>query len=52
MSLEYGQVDEAGLFEQPLYADLSVNDMAEFRPKAGDTLRVCLPPERLRVFAA
>ena len=38
--------------EQPLFADLSVNDMAEFRPKAGDTLRLCIPPDRLRVFAA
>jgi iron(III) transport system ATP-binding protein len=38
--------------DQPLYADLSVNDMAWFRPKSGDRLRVSLPPERLRVFAA
>ena len=36
--------------EQPLYADLSVNDMAEFHPKPGDTLRVALPAERIRVF--
>ena len=35
---------------QPLTADLSMNDMAEFHPKAGDTLRVAVPPERLRVF--
>ena len=38
--------------EQPLYADLSVNDMAEFHPQPGDTLRVALPPGKLRVFAA
>lgn len=37
--------------EQPLTADLSLNDMAEFDPKPGDTLRVAVPPERLRVFA-
>jgi iron(III) transport system ATP-binding protein len=36
---------------QALTADLSLNDMAEFHPKPGDTLRVALPPERLRVFA-
>jgi iron(III) transport system ATP-binding protein len=38
--------------EQPLFADLSVNDMAEFHPKPGDTLRVAVPADRLRVFAA
>ena len=38
--------------EQPLYADLSVNDMTEFHPKPGDTLRVAVPADRLRVFAA
>jgi iron(III) transport system ATP-binding protein len=38
--------------DQPLYADLSDNDMAWFRVKPGDKLRVSLPPERLRVFAA
>ena len=38
--------------DQPLVADLSVNDMAEFHPKPGDTLRVALPSDRLRVFAA
>jgi iron(III) transport system ATP-binding protein len=37
--------------DQPLVADLSMNDMAEFKPKPGDTLRVALPAERLRVFA-
>jgi iron(III) transport system ATP-binding protein len=37
--------------DQPLVADLSVNDMAEFHPKPGDTLRVALPSDRLRVFA-
>ena len=37
--------------EQPLFADLSVNDMAEFHPKPGDTLRVSLPADRIRVFA-
>ncbi len=35
---------------QPLIADLSGNDMAEFRPRPGDRLRVAVPPERLRVF--
>ena len=29
--------------DQPLVADLSVNDMVEFHPKPGDTLRVALP---------
>jgi len=38
--------------EQPLFADLSVNDMAEFHPRPGDTLRIALPPDKLRVFAA
>ena len=38
--------------DQPLVADLSVNDMAEFHPKPGDTLRVAIPSDRLRVFAA
>ncbi|MGZ5088789.1 MAG: putative 2-aminoethylphosphonate ABC transporter ATP-binding protein [Usitatibacter sp.] len=37
--------------DQPLVADLSVNDMAEFHPQPGDTLRVALPSDRLRVFA-
>jgi iron(III) transport system ATP-binding protein len=37
--------------DQPLTADLSMNEMAEFHPKPGDTLRVAVPPERLRVFA-
>ncbi len=36
--------------DQPLVADLSLNDMAEFQPKAGDTLRVAVPPERLLTF--
>jgi iron(III) transport system ATP-binding protein len=38
--------------DQLLFADLSVNDMAEFHPRPGDTLRVALPAERLRVFEA
>ena len=38
--------------DQPLVADLSVNDMAEFHPRPGDTLRVAIPSDRLRVFAA
>jgi len=38
--------------EQLLFADLSVNDMAEFHPKPGDTLRVALPADRIRVFEA
>ena len=38
--------------DQALYADLSVNDLAEFRVKPGDTLRVAVPAERLRVFAS
>jgi iron(III) transport system ATP-binding protein len=37
--------------DQALTADLSMNEMAEFHPKPGDTLRVAVPPERLRVFA-
>ena len=37
--------------EQPLTADLSLNDMTEFRPQPGGPLRVAIPPERLRVFA-
>ncbi len=36
--------------DQPLTADLSLNDMAEFHPKPGDTLRVAIPAERLRIF--
>ncbi|MGZ5033197.1 MAG: putative 2-aminoethylphosphonate ABC transporter ATP-binding protein [Usitatibacter sp.] len=36
--------------DQALFADLSVNDMAEFHPKPGDTLRVALPADRIRVF--
>ncbi len=38
--------------DQPLFADMSVNDMAEFHPTPGDTLRVSVPPDRLRVFEA
>jgi iron(III) transport system ATP-binding protein len=38
--------------DQSLFADLSGNDIAEFRPKPGDTMHVALPPERLRVFEA
>ena len=38
--------------DQVLFADLSGNDMAEFRPKSGDPLRVAIPPDRLRVFEA
>jgi iron(III) transport system ATP-binding protein len=37
--------------DQPLTADLSMNEMIEFHPKPGDTLRVALPSERLRAFA-
>jgi iron(III) transport system ATP-binding protein len=37
--------------DQPLTADLSLNDMAEFAPKPGDTLRIAVPPDRMRVFA-
>jgi iron(III) transport system ATP-binding protein len=37
--------------DQALTADLSLNDMAEFRPAPGDRLRVAIPAERLRVFA-
>jgi len=36
--------------DQPLTADLSLNDMAEFHPRPGDTLRLAIPPDRLRVF--
>jgi iron(III) transport system ATP-binding protein len=38
--------------DQPLTADLSLNDMAEFHPKPGDTLRIAVPADRMRVFAA
>ncbi|APV51880.1 ABC transporter ATP-binding protein [Betaproteobacteria bacterium GR16-43] len=38
--------------DQALFADLSVNDLAEFHVKAGDTLRVAVPPDRMRVFEA
>ena len=38
--------------EQPLFADLSVNDMAEFHPQPGDRLRVSVPGDRIRVFQA
>ena len=38
--------------DQPLTADFSMNDMAEFHPAPGTTLRVAVPPDRLRVFAA
>jgi iron(III) transport system ATP-binding protein len=37
---------------QPLIADLSVNDLAEFRVKPGDTLQVAIPADRIRVFEA
>lgn len=37
--------------DRPLYADLSANDLVEFRVKPGDTLRVAMPADRLRVFA-
>ena len=37
--------------EQPLFADLSVNDLAEVDPRPGSRMRVALPAERLRVFA-
>jgi len=38
--------------EQPLFADLSGNDMAEFHPRPGDRLRVAVPAEKMRVFEA
>jgi iron(III) transport system ATP-binding protein len=38
--------------DQPLHADLSVNDMVWFKVKPGDTMRVAIPPERVRVFEA
>jgi iron(III) transport system ATP-binding protein len=38
--------------DQPLFADLSGNDMAEFSVRPGDKLRVAVPAERLRVFEA
>jgi iron(III) transport system ATP-binding protein len=38
--------------EQPLFADLSGNDMAEFHPQPGDRLRVAVPAEKMRVFEA
>jgi iron(III) transport system ATP-binding protein len=36
--------------DQPLTADLSLNDMQEFNVKPGDTLRVAIPADRLRIF--
>lgn len=41
-----------GGIDQPLHADLSMNDMSWFRVKPGDTLRVAIPPDRVRVFEA
>ena len=38
--------------EQGLHADLSENDMSWFRVKPGDTMRVAIPPDRVRVFEA
>jgi iron(III) transport system ATP-binding protein len=38
--------------DQPLFADLSMNDMAEFHVKPGDTMRVAIPADRVRVFEA
>lgn len=38
--------------DQPLFADLSVNDLAEFHVEPGDALRVAIPPDRIRVFEA
>ncbi|QJR14377.1 putative 2-aminoethylphosphonate ABC transporter ATP-binding protein [Usitatibacter palustris] len=38
--------------DQPLFADLSVNDMEEFHVKPGDTMRVAIPADRVRVFEA
>jgi iron(III) transport system ATP-binding protein len=38
--------------DQPLHADLSGNDMAEFHPRPGDRLRIAVPPDKLRVFEA
>ena len=38
--------------DQVLNADLSENDMGWFRVKPGDTMRVAIPPDRVRVFEA
>jgi len=38
--------------DQVLNADLSENDMSWFRVKPGDTMRVAIPPDRVRVFGA
>jgi iron(III) transport system ATP-binding protein len=38
--------------DQVLHADLSTNDMSWFRVKPGDTMRVAIPPDRVRVFEA
>jgi iron(III) transport system ATP-binding protein len=38
--------------DQVLHADLSMNDMSWFRVKPGDTMRVAIPPDRVRVFEA
>jgi iron(III) transport system ATP-binding protein len=37
--------------DQALTADFSMNDMVEFRPTPGATLRVAVPADRLRVFS-
>jgi iron(III) transport system ATP-binding protein len=37
---------------QLLVADLSLNDMAEFHLKPGDTVRVAVPADRMRIFSA
>ncbi|MCT9070625.1 putative 2-aminoethylphosphonate ABC transporter ATP-binding protein [Cupriavidus gilardii] len=41
---------DGGAAAAPLYADLSLNDMHELRPSAGDPLRLAIPADRLRVF--
>ena len=38
--------------DQVLNADLSENDMSWFRVKPGDTMRMAIPPDRVRVFEA
>ena len=41
-----------GGIDQVLNADLSENDMSWFRVKPGDTMRLAIPPDRVRVFEA
>ncbi|MDW3687977.1 putative 2-aminoethylphosphonate ABC transporter ATP-binding protein [Cupriavidus sp. CV2] len=35
---------------ETLYADLSLNDLHDLRPSAGDLLRLAIPADRIRIF--